>query len=248
MPSVPERQPMTHALRIAAVAVLVARPALAQDAHQPMVWGGAFGDHRFGTRSSLYWDYQPRRAEAGRTWQLNLGAVGYTRDLSPQWRATAAMGWSLGYRYGALPARTNSAELRPWMQLAGTRKVGAWTWSDRSRVEFRIIHPTGERAPEGENFNPTVVRLRRMDKFTHRVTADGRWFGTVAQEFLVNVHPARSRVGMLEQTRTQVTLGHVLTTHNRVEAGYGLQRFNRTGGFELNHALLLYFRTTTPFR
>lgn len=34
-----------------------------------MVWGGAFGDHRIGTKSSLYWDWQPRRAEAGRAWQ-----------------------------------------------------------------------------------------------------------------------------------------------------------------------------------
>lgn len=242
---------MTHRVIVAAMAALSAPAASAQDVrnvHTPVVWGGLFGDHRFGARSSLYWDYQPRRFDAGQAWQLNLGAVGYTRDLSKQWRATAALGWGVLYRYGELPSRTDGAELRPWLQLAGTRAAGSWTWSDRSRLEFRMIHPIGDLAAPDENFNPTVVRLRRQDKFTHRLVADGRWYGTLSQEFLVNVHPAASRVAMLEQTRTQVALGRTLNATTRLETGYGLQRVNRPGGYEWNHALLLYFRSTAPFR
>ncbi|MCC7055376.1 MAG: DUF2490 domain-containing protein [Gemmatimonadaceae bacterium] len=228
--------------------LLAALPLRGQQVADFVLWGGLFGDHRFGARSSLYWDYHPRRADGGRVWQLNLGALGYTRDLSKQWRAMAGLGVSHGYRYGEFPARTNTFELRPLVQLMGTRRVGAWTWSDRSRAEFRVIRATGDLAPEGADWNPTVVRLRRQDRLLHNLTQDGRWYGAFSQEFLVNVHPARARVAMLEQTRTQVVVGHALTPTNRVELGYGLQRLNRTGGFEMNHGLLLYYRTTTPFR
>ncbi|HYW50470.1 MAG TPA: DUF2490 domain-containing protein [Gemmatimonadaceae bacterium] len=213
-----------------------------------MVWGGIFGDHRFAPKTSLYWDYQARRAEAGEVWQIQLGSVGVTRDLSKQWRATAALGWSLGYRYGEFAAAANSAELRPWVQVTGTRPVGSFTWSDRTRAEFRVIRAVGEFAPEDADWAPTVVRLRRMDRLTHKLSSDGRWYGTASQEFLVRVHPARARVGMLEQMRTQALIGRQLTQHNRVEVGYGLQRFNFRGGFEMNHTLLVYYRTGVPFR
>jgi hypothetical protein len=233
-----------------AMIVLFVAPLHAQQrtVHDGMLWGGFFGDHRFGRKSSLYWDYQPRRAEEGRRWQLNLGAVGYTRDLSSQWRATVALGSSYGYRYGGFPARTNAFELRPWVQIAGKRLAGGWTWTDRSRVEFRVLRATGEFAPDDATWAPTVVRLRRQDRVEHPLTSDARWYGALSQEFMVNVHPARSRVAMLEQTRSQLLLGRQLTPRNRVETGYGLQRFNRRGGYEMNHTLLLYFRTTVPFR
>ena len=74
------------------------------------------------------------------------------------------------------------------------------------------------------------------------------WYGVIAQEFLVNVHPARSRVAMLEQSRTQFLVGKQLTPRNRLEGGYGMQFWNRRGGNEANHTALLYFRTTVPFR
>ena len=218
-----------------------------QTVNSAMIWGGAFGDHRFGEKSSLYWDLQPRRAEAGERWQIILAAVGYTRDFTPRWRATAALGATRGYRYGAF-ARNATIEVRPWVQLQGTRPVGGFTWSDRTRAEFRVLRATGEFAPPDADWQPTVVRLRRQDRLQHQITNDGRWYGAASQEFLVNVHPARSRVAALEQSRTQVLLGRVLTKRNRIESGYGLQYFNRRGGVELNHALLVYFRTSTPFR
>lgn len=217
-------------------------------AHDAMVWGGLFGDHRIANKTALYWDYQGRRADAGRVWQINLGAVGLTRDLSPRWRATAALGWSRGYRYGEFPARTNTVELRPWLQINGTRPVGSWTWTDRTRAEFRALRPIGELAPSDADWAPTVVRMRRQDKFQHPLRKDGRLYAALSQEFLVNVLPARSRVAMLEQSRTQFVLGRHLTKRNRAEVGYGLQRFNRRGGYEMNHALLLYFRTSVPIR
>jgi Protein of unknown function (DUF2490) len=216
--------------------------------HSAMIWGGVFGDHRFGAKSSLYWDYQPRRADAGDTWQINLGAVGYTRDLNKSWRTTAALGWSRGYRYGAFPSRSSSFEVRPFVQLNGTRSVGSWTWTDRMRAEFRIVRPIGEFAPAIADWAPTVVRLRRQDKFQHRLTADARWYAAASDEFLVNVLPAASRVAMLEQIRAALVLGRQLTKHNRAEIGYGLQRNNRRGGYEMNHTLLLYFRTAVPLR
>lgn len=226
-------------------------PCFAQgsrNVHDAMVWGGAFGDHRIATKTALYWDYQGRRADEGRVWQINLGAVGLTRDLSPQWRATAALGWSRGYRYGEFPSAANSAELRPWVQLTGTRPLGSWAWSDRTRAEFRVLRAIGDLAPPDADWAPTVLRLRRQDRLQHTLRKDGSLYAALSQEFLVNVLPARSRVAMLEQSRTQLVLGRRLTKHNRVEAGYGLQRFNRRGGYEMNHALLLYFRTSVPIR
>jgi hypothetical protein len=234
----------------AAAVVCVATNVFAQQrtVHDAMVWGAAFGDHRFGKKSSLYWDWQPRRAEEGRVWQINLGAVGYTRDLSPQWRATAALGVAHAHRYGPFAPRTNLFEVRPWAQLTGRRTAGSWLWTDRSRAEFRVLRAAGDFAPDDADWAPTIVRLRRQDRLEHTITTDTRWYGAVSQEFLVNVHPARSRVAALEQSRTQFLLGRQLTPRNRVESGYGLQYWNRRGGNELNHTLLLYFRTTVPFR
>ncbi len=229
--------------------LLVGTTATAQQrtVQHAMVWGGAFGDHRVGAKTSLYWDWQPRRAEAGEVWQIQLGAVGVTRDLSPQWRATAALGMAYAHRYGTLAPRTNLFELRPWAQITGRRTAGRWLWTDRSRAEFRVLRPAGEFAPDDADWAPTVVRLRRQDRLEHTLTTDKRWYGAVAQEFLVNVHPARSRVAMLEQSRTQWLVGRQLTPRNRLESGYGLQFWNRRGGNEMNHTLLLYFRTSVPF-
>jgi hypothetical protein len=216
--------------------------------HDVMAWGAIFGDHRFASKSALYWDYQGRRAEAGEVWQIQVGAVGYTRDLPKRWRATAALGWSRGSRYGEFASRANSAELRPWVQVTGARDVGSWRWTDRSRAEFRVLRPIGEFAPATADWAPTVVRLRRLDRFEHWLSRDKRAYGALLQEFLVNVHPAPSRVAMLEQSRTQLLLGRQLSPSNRLEAGYGLQRWNRRGGYEMNHALLVYYRTSVPFR
>lgn len=241
---------MRRALRLPLMMV-AAVPCAAQSSrtvHDAMVWGAVFGDHRIANKTALYWDYQGRRAEEGSVWQINLGAAGITRDLSPRWRMTAALGWSRGYRYGELPARTNSVELRPWIQVNGTRPVGSWTWSDRTRAEFRVVRPIGELALPNADWAPTVVRLRRQDKFQHALRKDGKLYAAASQEFLVNVLPATSRVAMLEQSRTQLVIGRQLSKHNRAEVGYGLQRFNRRGGYEMNHTLLLYFRTSTPIR
>ena len=225
----------------------LASPCQAQKiVNSPVVWLGAFGDHRFGAKSSFYWDTQIRRADAGLIWQQLLGTVGYTRDLSPQWRATVATEFTHGYRYGPFPAHANSIEFRPWLQIAGTRKVDGWTWSDRSRVELRMIKPVGEFAPADADFQTTVVRLRRQDRVQHALNGKADWYGAGSSEFFVNVSPAGARVAMLEQIRAQALIGHQLSAHNRAEAGYGMQLFNRHGGYELNHILLLFFRTTVP--
>jgi Protein of unknown function (DUF2490) len=220
----------------------------AQTVNQAMVWAAVFGDHRIGAKSALHWDYQARRADFGETWQIMLSAIGYTRDLTGEWRTTASLGAMLGYRYGAFKARTNSFELRPMIQLTGARPLGSFTWSDRIRAEVRMLHPVGSLAPEDADWLQSVVRLRRQDKLTHRISRDGRWYGAAASEFFVNVLPERARVGMLEQVRGQIVLGRVLTPHNRLETGYGLQYVNRRGGLELNHTLIVNYRTTVPIR
>jgi Protein of unknown function (DUF2490) len=222
--------------------------AHAQTVNSAMIWGGVFGDHRIAHKTALYWDYMPRRAESGAVWQINLGALGITRDLSARWRATAGLGWSKGYRYGAFAARSNTFELRPWLQVTGTRAVGSFVWSDRTRGEFRVIRPVGDRAPLDADWAPTVVRLRRQDRLQRRLTTDARWYAAAQQELLVNVLPARARVGVLEQVRGQLLLGRQLSKFNRMEAGYGLQTINRRAGREMNHTLLIYFRTAAPIR
>jgi hypothetical protein len=216
--------------------------------HTPMIWGGVFGDHRFGTKSALYWDYMPRRTDAGAAWQIQVGSVGYTRDLSPQWRATGALGWSRGSRYGSFPARASTFELRPWLQLTGTRNAGSWFWSDRTRAELRFLRPVGDRAPANADWSPSIVRFRRLDRFQHALSADKRWYGAVSQEFFMNLLPAASQSPLIDQSRTQLLLGRQLTPQHRVESGYGLQYIDRRGGIELNHALLVYLRTAVPLR
>ncbi|MDZ7631283.1 MAG: DUF2490 domain-containing protein [Gemmatimonadaceae bacterium] len=93
-----------------------------------------------------------------------------------------------------------------------------------------------------------MVRLRRQDRLQHAIGSDRRWYGAASQEFLVNVLPERSRVAMLEQSRSQFLIGRTLTRTNRIEAGYGLQYWNRRGGNEMNHTLLFYVRTSSPIR
>ena len=229
-------------------ALLLATPCRAQKiVHSPMIWAGVFGDSRFAAKSSLYWDLQLRRADAGATWQIILTSLGYTRDLTPQWRATAAAEFTHGYRYGGFPARANSVEFRTWVQVTGTRTRNKWTWSDRTKAELRMLKQVGEFAPVDADWQKTIVRLRRQDRVQHALNARGNWYGAAVTEAFVNVAPARSRVAMLEQARAQLLVGKQLTPRNRAESGYGLQLFNRTGGYELNHILLLYFRTTVPF-
>ena len=236
-------------LRSLCLGLLLALPCGAQGVvHDAMIWGAVFGDQRLASKTSLYWDLQGRRAEYGDVWQIKLGAVGITRDLSKQWRATVALGGSSSNRYGEFPARSNVMELRPWLQVSGTRKAGTYTWSDRTRAELRLLHAVGDLAPVDADWQPSIVRLRRQDRIQRSLTTDGRWYAAVSQEFLVNVLPARARVAMLEQTRTQAVIGRRLSKHNRLETGYGLQRINRRGGFEMNHALLLTFRTSVPLR
>jgi Protein of unknown function (DUF2490) len=214
--------------------------------NSPMIWAGVFGDHRFAAKSSLYWDLQLRRANAGARWQIILVSTGYTRDLTPQWRATAAVEMTHGFRYGAFAARANTLEFRTWAQVTGTRTLNKFTWSDRTKAELRMLKPVGEFAPDGADWQKTVVRLRRQDRVQHALNARGNWYGAGVTEFFFNVAPARSRVAMLEQVRAQALIGKQLTPRNRAETGYGLQLFNRNGGYELNHILLLYFRTTVP--
>ena len=234
---------------VVATLCLLATPCGAQKVvNSAMVWFGAFGDHRIAAKSSLYWDLQIRRANEGTTWQQLLATAGYTRDLSPHWRATIATEFTHGYRYGPFPAKSNSIELRPWLQIAGTRSANLWAWNDRTRVELRMIKPIGEFAPADADFQPTVVRLRRQDRVQHPLNSRGNWYGAGVTEFFVNVAPAKSRVAMLEQVRAQVLIGRQLNARNRVETGYGMQLFNRHGGYELNHVLLLLFRTAVPFR
>ncbi len=235
-------------LAVLAAGMCAAVTADAQTVNQAMVWAGVFGDHRIGARSALHWDYQARRADFGESWQIMLSAVGYTRDLSKEWRTTVALGAMLGYPYGTFRARTKNAELRPMIQLTGARPLGSFTWSDRIRAEVRLLHPVGSSAPADADWMQSIVRLRRQDKLQHRISRDGRWYGVAASELFVNVLPDRSRVGMLEQVRGQLALGRSLTPHNRIETGYGLQYVNRRGGEELNHTLIINYRTTVPLR
>jgi hypothetical protein len=55
-------------------------------------------------------------------------------------------------------------------------------------------------------------------------------------------------MAMLEQVRWQAVVRHQLTPHNRAQAGYRLQRINRRGGYDMNHTLLLNFRTSVALR
>jgi Protein of unknown function (DUF2490) len=228
-------------------AVLASR-AGAQTVNRGVIWGGAFGDDRFAPKTALYWDLQVRRADFGLTWQQILTSIGVTRDLSAHWRATVALGGSHRYRYGAFPARSSSFEAQPWLMFAGTYPLGSWTWSQRARVDLRMIHPIGEFAPADADWAPTIVRFRRFDRFQHSVAAHGAWYVAGSQELFINLAPAQSRAPALDQFRWQAVLGHQLTPHNRLEAGYGIQRINRRGGIEMNHILLMNLRSTVPLR
>ena len=134
-----------------------------------MIWISAFGDHRFAAKSSLYWDLQIRRADFGEHWQQVLGTVGYTRDLSPHWRATLSTEFTHGYRYGPFPAHANTVEFRPWLQIAGTRTINKWTWSDRARVELRMLKAIGEFAPVNAEDLAVGQRAVRLDAGVHHV-------------------------------------------------------------------------------
>jgi hypothetical protein len=55
-------------------------------------------------------------------------------------------------------------------------------------------------------------------------------------------------VAALEPSRSQFLFGRQLTARNRLGSGYGLPFWNRHGGNEMTHTLLLCVHTTVPLR
>lgn len=226
------------------LATVLALPARAQSTTNEHLWASVFGEHRVNATWHAYWEFSARRHELGLTWQQQLGAFGVSRDLSPNWRLTGAMGWSNTFRYGETPVRSNAFELRPWLQVVGNRRRGRVTWTERNRVEMRNVVPYTERAPD----DPTWVtqwRLRRMDRVVIPFRTGGAWYAAGSQEWFLLPKPTGAQ-HHLEQTRTQLLVGKALSPTLRIEGGYMLQAFWRQTTDEINHTVLVVTRWSAP--
>jgi hypothetical protein len=240
--------PSCAAVAVCAVLGAVRADAQGPTASQAQAWVSYFGENRIAPNWRLYTEASLRRADAGATWQQQLWAVGATRELSPRWRVTAALGGARSYPYGELPARAHSIEVRPWVQVQGTHPAGRITWTDRTRIERRAVRPYGRLAPSEPPWQ-TSYRLRRLDRFVMPFGARRVWYGAALQEWFTNVAPANRRSPVLEQARTQLLLGRDVRAGVRVEGGYMLQVLARPQGVrEYNHTMLLVVRNVAPWR
>lgn len=230
---------------LAALAIAAPRAAGAQSTTNEHAWLSTFGEHRVNAKWLGYWEFSARRAELGRTWQQQLGAFGVSYDLSPAWRATASMGWSHTFRYGATPIAAKAFELRPWVQLVGNRRVRRLAHTERTRVEMRNVVPYTELAPDDPAW-VTTWRLRRMDRLVLPFSSTSRWYAAASQEWFVLPGPIRGPARRLEQTRTQLLVGKNVAPTLRIEGGYMLQAFWRRTTDEINHTALLVLRWNAP--
>ncbi len=230
---------------LAALAIAAPTLAAAQSTTNEHAWASVFAEHRVNARWLAYWELSARRHELGASWQQQLGAAGVSRDLSPTWRATAALGWSNTYRYGETPVRSKQFELRPWVQVLGTRRVGRVTWTERDRVEMRNVVGYGDLAPAGSPW-ATTWRVRRMDRVVVPFTTGSAWYAAGAQEWFVLLGPVRGASNRLEQTRTQLLVGKRVSPTLLIEGGYMLQGLWRRTTDEINHTALVVARWSAP--
>jgi hypothetical protein len=240
---------MRQTCRVLSALLLIGAGAVdAQTVQQAHAWVSYFGDNRVSATWSVYTEASLRRAEAGATWQQQLWAAGATRDLSRAWRLTAAVGGTNSIPYGELPSRSHAIEVRPWVQVQGVRRLGRATWTDRSRVEWRVTRPYGSGAPADPAWSQ-VYRLRRLDRVVLPLRPQGPWYVAGLQEWLTNLGPRRARATVFEQTRTQLLLGRDVRRGVRIEGGYMLQLLARRGGVrEYNHTMLIVVRNSAPWR
>jgi hypothetical protein len=242
----------TRALARLAVALL-ALPALAvrvaaQQEHNGHAWLNLFGDHRITERTSLYVELSARRADYGREWQQQVLGLGLARAFGGSYRVTATLIGQRSWPYTGGSGGGGVNEVRPWLQVAGQRRVGGersrWQWADRSRLEVRWQQRATGFDVEGDWRGS--LRFRRQDRL-QRALPRG-WYASASQEWFVDVPPWGSGP-LVDQSRTQLVLGRPLSRTLRVEGGYMLQWLERPAGpRELNHTLVVSFRSSAPLR
>lgn len=226
----------------------VASPLGAQAEHNAHVWLNVFGDHALGERTSLYVELSARRADAGREWQQQVLGLGLARAVGGSYRVTATLIGQRSWPYTGGAGGGVVDEVRPWLQLAGQRRVGGtasrWQWADRSRLEVRFQQRDVGFDVDGEWRGS--MRFRRQDRLQRALPAG--WYASASQEWFLDVPPG-SRGPLVDQSRTQLTLGRPLTRTLRVEGGYMLQWLERAAGpRELNHTLVLALRSSAALR
>lgn len=237
-----------HVLALA----LLATPWRAGDAqtvHQGHAWLNYLGDHRLGARTALYVELSARRSDFAREWQQQVVGVGVHRALFGSYRATLTLIGQRSYPYTAAAGEGVVSEVRPWLQLAGQRRVfggreSAWQWSDRTRIEARW--QTRDIPFDADGDWQGSWRARRQDRLQRSLGDD--WYAGGSQEWFMGSWPG-SGGPLVEQSRTQAFVGRSLSPTFRVETGYMLQWLaRRNGAREFNHTLVVQLRSSAPIR
>jgi hypothetical protein len=211
------------------------------------LWMNLFGDHRLGDRTALYVELSARRADVAREWQQQVLGLGIARAVGGSYRVTTTLIAQRSWPYTGSEGGTAVDELRPWLQLAGQRRIGGaasgWQWADRSRIEMRWQRRDAPFDADGDWRGS--YRFRRQDRFQRTLARD--WYASLSQEWFLDVPPG-TRGPLVDQSRTNLALGRALSRTVRVEGGYMLQWLERPSGLrELNHTLVLTLRSSAPF-
>lgn len=245
----PSRTPgRSRAAALVAAVAVVAAPLAAQVEHNAHLWVNYFGDHRLGERTSLYVELSARRADFAREWQQQVLGLGVARAVGGSYRATATLIGQRSWPYTGGAGGSVVNEVRPWLQLAGQRRLGGagsrWQWADRSRLELRWQRRDVAFDVEGDWRGS--MRFRRQDRIQRSLPRD--WYAVASQEWFLDVPPWRGGP-LVDQSRTQLALGRSLSRTLRVEGGYMLQWLERPAGpRELNHTLVVSLRSSAPLR
>lgn len=214
------------------------------------LWLNYVGDHPlFGSPWGLHLEAQIRREEMGREWQQLLVRPGINYQLSPTLSASAGWAYVRTYPYGDYPADTEFPEQRAWEQLTHSFSALGLEWQQRLRLEQRWI---GEMAQSGRDYELDNWRYENRIRYLLRtslpLTEDKKTYLALWDEVFFNF--GSNVVGNhFDQNRAFIGIGHQLSRHTRLEAGFMEQTLQRRGGniWEHNHTFTVWLMSKWPF-
>jgi hypothetical protein len=233
--------------------VLVAVPRLApaqRDTRENTnAWFSWFSEVELGHGWAVEHDVSHRRSGPVKELASNLWRVSLRRDLTNGVRVAAGYAGTDLHPYGKLPATFRTPEHRSFEQLSLAHAVARVQLTQRYRFEQRW---TGRVASVGGDTGvQNWVRTNRARYFVRATiplkgdTLDiGEWYVNVSNEVMLN-WGANVQQNVLDQNRSQVTIGRRLGKGTRVEVGYLEQLFAKPNGRQLerNHTLLTTLTT-----
>ena len=208
-------------------------------------WFAYWGDNRIGTSKwGVHLDGHIRRADFFSQRQQFLVRPGFNYYVNKKLTLQGAFTWLPTYRYGAAPGNPQT-EHRIWEQAVFQHTKGKIQWFHRGRFEQRWL---SRRYVDGANGPANRVFEQRV-RYTARATLaiKGPWYWSLGNEIFFPI-PPENHPAIVDQHRTQFTVGKRLSPDVRLEVYYMYQNiWQRNGRIrEDNHTVGLALWNAMP--